>query len=187
MKTRNTLIAAGAVAVAVIVLGCGRRQSAPGTGPGTRATQAESAAPAQARPNNEVLPAKPQSGPPAVPKAKTGAPRQPRQGAAPQPGEPARPHPKPKLSDDQFVELMADLAVALKKISDEKMSSAQGEAELEKVVKKYGLSIEELKTEQEAHDVGTPEQRQALGQRILKRISERIEQAQGKPQRSQPK
>ena len=85
---------------------------------------------------------------------------------------------KAKLTDDQFVEMMGDLAVAIKKIGDEQMPPEKAEAELSKVAKKYGLTLDEIKTEQEAHQVGSEEQQQALGMRVLKRMEERLQEAE---------
>jgi len=88
--------------------------------------------------------------------------------------------PKAKLSDDQFVKLMGDLAVAIKRVGDQKLPPDQAEAELEKVAEKYGLSLEEVETEAKAHQVGTPEEQQAFGMRVLQHMQKRIEEEEKK-------
>jgi len=60
-----------------------------------------------------------------------------------------------KLSDQQFIELMVDLAAVTSRLADKTLSQDQFLPEVEKVCKRYGLTLDELDAEQAAHKLSS--------------------------------
>ena len=176
------------VLVALVVLagaGCGKKAAPPGGGPAMTSPPPGPAA----QPGQEEAATQPPKSGEEQQKPEATKPQGETEGQTPEqkPGKVAsegeqssdKP-PKAKLTDDQFVELMGDLAVAIKKIADKKLPRDKAEAELENVAKKYGLTLAELEQEQKAHQVGSPQAQQALGMRVLKRMEERLKEEEKK-------
>ncbi len=184
MKAKLTIAVLVVLAVlALLAAGCGKKPTAPPGGPAMTTPppgaptggQVEAGAPEKTEAEEAGQPeatepeaGQPEGGETAAPEEKSEE-----QSSSDKPA-------KAKLSDDEFVEMMGDLAVAIKKIGDEQLPPEKAEAELSKVAKKYGLTLDEIKKEQEAHQVGTKEQQQALGMRVLKRMEERLQEAEKK-------
>jgi len=164
-----TLVFAAVIATAAasgILTGCGRRASMPAT-PQPPTGRPSSAVDLDSQ--TVVQQEKRRPGEPAKDASDEG-----RDEATPeQSGKPT----KPKLTDEQYVDLMVELAVITNRLAQQKISEEQFVPELEKVCRKYGVTLDDLDKEKDAHQLSEEQNAE-----FARRLSEELKRSTGAKQ-----
>lgn len=151
------------VAVLGILAGCGRRPG-PSTTPQTPAAAASQTADLESQ--TVVQQEKRRAGGPAEDASEQAAGE-----GRPQESEKSV---KPKLTDEQYIDLMVELAVITSRLAQEKMDEKQFVPELEKVCKKYGVTLDDLEKEKDAHQLSEEQNSQ-----FTRRLAEELKASAG--------